>query len=66
MVLAVAGDVAALGVGTRVIELGLEAFGRVDTLINNATAALGSDTDLAVETAFTARLRAARAGRPRF
>jgi NAD(P)-dependent dehydrogenase (short-subunit alcohol dehydrogenase family) len=36
MVLTVAGDIAAPGVGTRVIEEGLGAFGRVDTLINNA------------------------------
>jgi NAD(P)-dependent dehydrogenase (short-subunit alcohol dehydrogenase family) len=36
MVLTVAGDIAAPGVGTRVIEAGLGAFGRVDTLINNA------------------------------
>ena len=38
MVLTVAGDIAAPGVGTRVIEEGLGAFGRVDTLINNAGA----------------------------
>jgi NAD(P)-dependent dehydrogenase (short-subunit alcohol dehydrogenase family) len=36
MVLTVAGDIAAPGVGTRVIEEGLGAFGRIDTLINNA------------------------------
>ena len=36
MVLTVAGDIAAPGVGTRVIEEGLNAFGRIDTLINNA------------------------------
>ena len=36
MVLTVAGDIAAPGVGTRVIEEGLAAFGRIDTLINNA------------------------------
>jgi NAD(P)-dependent dehydrogenase (short-subunit alcohol dehydrogenase family) len=36
MVLTVAGDIAAPRVGTRVIEKGLEAFGRIDTLINNA------------------------------
>jgi NAD(P)-dependent dehydrogenase (short-subunit alcohol dehydrogenase family) len=36
MVLTVAGDIAAPGVGTRVIEEGLRAFGRIDTLINNA------------------------------
>ena len=36
MVLTVAGDIAAPTVGTRVIESGLDAFGRIDTLINNA------------------------------
>ena len=36
MVLTVSGDIAAPGVGTRVIEEGLRAFGRIDTLINNA------------------------------
>jgi NAD(P)-dependent dehydrogenase (short-subunit alcohol dehydrogenase family) len=36
MVLTVAGDIAAPGVGTRVIEKGLGEFGRIDTLINNA------------------------------
>jgi NAD(P)-dependent dehydrogenase (short-subunit alcohol dehydrogenase family) len=36
MVLTVAGDIAAPGVGTRVIEEGLGAFGGIDTLINNA------------------------------
>ena len=36
MVLAVAGDIAAAGVGTRVIDEALGAFGRVDTLVNNA------------------------------
>jgi len=36
MVLTVAGDIAAPTVGTRVIAKGLEAFGRIDTLINNA------------------------------
>jgi NAD(P)-dependent dehydrogenase (short-subunit alcohol dehydrogenase family) len=36
MVLAVAGDIAAPGVGTRIIEQGLEKFGRIDTLVNNA------------------------------
>jgi NAD(P)-dependent dehydrogenase (short-subunit alcohol dehydrogenase family) len=36
MVLTVAGDIAAPGIGTRVIEEGLGAFGRIDTLINNA------------------------------
>jgi NAD(P)-dependent dehydrogenase (short-subunit alcohol dehydrogenase family) len=35
-VLAVPGDVAEPGVGARVIEQALAAFGRVDTLINNA------------------------------
>jgi NAD(P)-dependent dehydrogenase (short-subunit alcohol dehydrogenase family) len=35
-VLAVAGDIAEPGVGTRVIEQGLEAFGRIDALVNNA------------------------------
>jgi NAD(P)-dependent dehydrogenase (short-subunit alcohol dehydrogenase family) len=36
LVLTVAGDIAAPGVGARVIAGGLEAFGRIDTLINNA------------------------------
>ena len=36
MVLTVAGDIATPGVGTYVIEEGLRAFGRIDTLINNA------------------------------
>jgi len=36
MVLTVDGDIAAPGVGTQVIERGLDAFGRIDTLINNA------------------------------
>jgi NAD(P)-dependent dehydrogenase (short-subunit alcohol dehydrogenase family) len=36
MVLTVAGNIAASGVGTRVIEEGLNVFGRIDTLINNA------------------------------
>jgi NAD(P)-dependent dehydrogenase (short-subunit alcohol dehydrogenase family) len=36
MVLTVAGDIACPGVGARVIEEGLGAFGRIDTLINNA------------------------------
>jgi NAD(P)-dependent dehydrogenase (short-subunit alcohol dehydrogenase family) len=36
MVLTVAGDIAAPAVGARVIEQGLGAFGRIDTLINNA------------------------------
>jgi NAD(P)-dependent dehydrogenase (short-subunit alcohol dehydrogenase family) len=35
-VLTVPGDIAAPGVGTRVIEAGLAEFGRIDTLINNA------------------------------
>ncbi|MEU7740886.1 SDR family oxidoreductase [Nonomuraea sp. NPDC049158] len=36
MVRAVAGDIAAPDVGARVIEQGLKAFGRIDTLVNNA------------------------------
>ena len=36
MVLTVAGDIAAPGVGISIIEQGLAAFGRIDTLINNA------------------------------
>ena len=36
LVLAVAGDIAAPGVGSRVIAEGLAAFGRIDTVINNA------------------------------
>ena len=36
MVLTVAGDVADAAVGARVIEEGLAAFGRIDTLVNNA------------------------------
>jgi NAD(P)-dependent dehydrogenase (short-subunit alcohol dehydrogenase family) len=36
MVLTVAGDISAPGVGTHVIEEGLGAFGRIDTLVNNA------------------------------
>jgi NAD(P)-dependent dehydrogenase (short-subunit alcohol dehydrogenase family) len=36
LVLAVPGDIGELGVGTAVIEKGLEAFGRIDTLVNNA------------------------------
>jgi NAD(P)-dependent dehydrogenase (short-subunit alcohol dehydrogenase family) len=36
MVLTVAGDIGAPGVGTHVVEEGLRAFGRIDTLINNA------------------------------
>jgi NAD(P)-dependent dehydrogenase (short-subunit alcohol dehydrogenase family) len=36
MVLTVAGDIAAPGVGTQIIEQVLERFGRIDTLINNA------------------------------
>ncbi|TDU83683.1 NAD(P)-dependent dehydrogenase (short-subunit alcohol dehydrogenase family) [Kribbella voronezhensis] len=35
-VLTVAGDIATPGVGTRIIEHGLDAFGRIDTLVNNA------------------------------
>jgi NAD(P)-dependent dehydrogenase (short-subunit alcohol dehydrogenase family) len=35
-VLTVAGDIADPAVGARVIEQGLEAFGRIDTLVNNA------------------------------
>ncbi|MFC0626327.1 SDR family NAD(P)-dependent oxidoreductase [Kribbella deserti] len=35
-VLAVPGDIASPGVGNRIIEQGLQAFGRIDTLINNA------------------------------
>ncbi|GIH22610.1 3-oxoacyl-ACP reductase [Acrocarpospora phusangensis] len=36
MVRTIAGDIAAPGVGARVIAEAMEAFGRVDTLINNA------------------------------
>ncbi|WP_433510600.1 SDR family NAD(P)-dependent oxidoreductase [Nonomuraea sp. CA-143628] len=36
MVRAVAGDIAAPAVGAHVIEQGLKAFGRIDTLVNNA------------------------------
>lgn len=36
LVLTVAGDIATPGVGNQIIEQGLEAFGRIDTLINNA------------------------------
>lgn len=36
MILTVAGDIADPAVGARVIEQGLAAFGRIDTLINNA------------------------------
>jgi NAD(P)-dependent dehydrogenase (short-subunit alcohol dehydrogenase family) len=36
LVLTVAGDIAAPGLGTRIIASGLDAFGRIDTLINNA------------------------------
>ncbi|MFF0338300.1 SDR family NAD(P)-dependent oxidoreductase [Kribbella sp. NPDC004875] len=36
LVLAVPGDLAQPGAGTAVIERGLEAFGRIDTLVNNA------------------------------
>jgi NAD(P)-dependent dehydrogenase (short-subunit alcohol dehydrogenase family) len=35
-VLAVPGDIATPGVGERIIEQGLETFGRIDTLVNNA------------------------------
>ncbi|WP_112238410.1 SDR family NAD(P)-dependent oxidoreductase [Kribbella monticola] len=35
-VLNVAGDIATPGVGTRIIEHGLDAFGRIDSLVNNA------------------------------
>jgi NAD(P)-dependent dehydrogenase (short-subunit alcohol dehydrogenase family) len=35
-VLAVPGDIAQAGVGHRVIEQGLDTFGRIDTLVNNA------------------------------
>ena len=35
-ILAVPGDIAEAGVGTALIEQGLEAFGRIDTLVNNA------------------------------
>ncbi|MFI6078606.1 SDR family NAD(P)-dependent oxidoreductase [Actinoplanes sp. NPDC051343] len=35
-VLAVAGDIADPAVGRRIVEAGLEQFGRIDTLINNA------------------------------
>ncbi|MFB6720207.1 SDR family NAD(P)-dependent oxidoreductase [Kribbella sp. NPDC056345] len=36
LVLAVPGDIGQRGVGTDVIEKGLETFGRIDTLVNNA------------------------------
>jgi len=36
LVLTVAGDIAAPGVGTKIVESALEAFGRIDTLVNNA------------------------------
>jgi NAD(P)-dependent dehydrogenase (short-subunit alcohol dehydrogenase family) len=36
MVLTVAGDIAGPGVGTRIIEQGLDKFGRIDSLVNNA------------------------------
>ncbi|MET7283599.1 SDR family oxidoreductase [Kribbella sp. NPDC005582] len=35
-ILAVPGDIAEIGVGTALIEKGLETFGRIDTLVNNA------------------------------
>ncbi len=35
-VLTVPGDIAIPGVGARIIEAGLEAFGRIDTVVNNA------------------------------
>jgi NAD(P)-dependent dehydrogenase (short-subunit alcohol dehydrogenase family) len=40
-VLAVAGDIADPAVGRRVIEAGLQQFGRIDTLINNAGVYIG-------------------------
>jgi len=36
LVLTVPGDIAAAGVGTAIVEQGLAAFGRIDTLVNNA------------------------------
>ena len=36
LILAVPGDIAQPGVGNRVIEQGLDTFGRIDTLVNNA------------------------------
>jgi NAD(P)-dependent dehydrogenase (short-subunit alcohol dehydrogenase family) len=36
LVLTVPGDIATAGVGTAIIEQGLAAFGRIDTLVNNA------------------------------
>ncbi|MEV5964541.1 SDR family oxidoreductase [Kribbella sp. NPDC051952] len=36
LVLTVPGDIAQPGTGIRVIEAGLQAFGRIDTLVNNA------------------------------
>jgi NAD(P)-dependent dehydrogenase (short-subunit alcohol dehydrogenase family) len=36
LVLTVPGDIAAAGVGTRIIEAGLAEFGRIDTIVNNA------------------------------
>ncbi|MFG1626829.1 SDR family NAD(P)-dependent oxidoreductase [Kribbella sp. NPDC049227] len=36
LVLTVPGDVAEAGVGTRIVEAGLDSFGRIDTVVNNA------------------------------
>ena len=36
LVLTVPGDIATAGVGTAIVEQGLAAFGRIDTLVNNA------------------------------
>jgi NAD(P)-dependent dehydrogenase (short-subunit alcohol dehydrogenase family) len=36
MVLTVAGEIAGSGVGSRIIEQGLDKFGRIDSLVNNA------------------------------